>query len=58
VFQHWDTATCVDLHDTYGIDLFELPLADRPWWWWRARILGLLRVPTSRILHHLTKEKS
>lgn len=57
MFQNWDTAACVDLHQVYGIDTYELPLADRPWWWWRARLIGLLYVPTSRIALYL-KEKS
>ena len=57
MFQNWDAAACVDLHQVYGIDTYDLPLADRPWWWWRARLIGLLYVPTSRIALYL-KEKS
>lgn len=55
MFLHWDTAVSNDLHEVYGIDSYAIPLADRPWWWWRSRLYGLLDRPDSRITKHLTK---
>lgn len=37
---HWQLVE-VDLHQTYAADWHD-PTLERPWPWWRDRILGLL----------------
>lgn len=45
----WDSDTGNDLHQFYGIDIGDEAVLRRPWWWLRARILGLLDIPEARL---------
>lgn len=49
VMESWDSVTAVDLHQHYGIDVLDPGVPERPWWWLRDRIMGLLDIPTSRL---------
>jgi hypothetical protein len=55
VFRTWDDVTAVDLHETYGIDQLDPTLPERPWWWLRRRIFGLLD-RDSRLTRTIQKE--
>jgi len=44
-----------DLAETYGIDLYDPALDDRPWPWLRGLILGLLGTPNTRIARKLIR---
>lgn len=51
VLTQWDGTVGADMHQFYGIDLLDEAVLRRPWWWLRARILGLLDIPESRLTH-------
>jgi hypothetical protein len=50
----WDQAAALDLRQTFGIDVFDPATHDRPWWWLRMHIMGLLDGST-RLLHLMMK---
>lgn len=55
VFTRWDDVVSLDLHERFHLDTESASFGDRPWWWARARILGLLDFDT-RLRRVLTAE--
>lgn len=45
--------TSNDLAQFFGIDVALESTLDRPWWWLKGRIEGILDVPESRLIRRL-----
>jgi hypothetical protein len=58
VSEEWDSVTANDLHQFFGIDVGDESTLDRPWWWLRSRIEGILDVPESRLIRRLAAREA